>query len=321
MDVRDPGPIETAPAWDGAAQAMYRAALAVSRPGGDAVFAQLVGDLAGILQVATAFVAVFTDAARSELRTLAGVLDGAPLPSFDYALEGSPCAQVVGRGFRHVARGVSSEFPSGALLAEQGMDSYAAFPLVSSRGATLGLLVAMDRQPIADARLAEALLKIFAGRIGAEIEQRRAQEALRSSEASYHAIFDASADPLILWDSQYRRVDVNPAYERVFGWTRDEAVGRGWGRPDEGDAYSGPRRDLVRRALAGETCSAVRETMCRDGTLIPTEVHVIPFTHRGEPHVLAITRDVTARKTEEELLRASEAQYREIFNASTDALI
>ncbi|HSW21196.1 MAG TPA: PAS domain S-box protein, partial [Burkholderiaceae bacterium] len=436
------------PAWGDAAQAMYRAAQAVSRPGGAAAFALLMNELADILDVATTFVAVFTDESRSELRTLAAVLDGKPLRSFDYALEGSPCARVVGHAYRHVASGVAAEFKPHTLFAAKGMDSYAAFPLFDSSDRPLGLLVAMDRRPIADAALAEALLKIFAGRIVAEIEQLRVHDALRRSEASYRAIFesaedsifihdwdtgaildvnpkacatygysrdelcrisladlssgeppctaeqgmryieqakqgaqpvfewhrrnkdgslhwdevrlkaaqidgkphvlaftreiterkaadallraseeqyraifDASADPLILWDSEYRRVDVNPAYERVFGWTRDEVIGRGWDRQDDGETYAQPRRDLVRRALAGETCRAELAARRKDGTIIQIEVHATPFRHRGEPHVLAIVRDVTERRRAEERLRAREEQYRAIFDGSVDPMV
>ena len=115
------------------------------------------------------------------MRTLAAVLDGKLLRNFDYQLQGTPCAQVVGRAFRYVAHGVAAEFAPGTMFGAKGMDSYAAFPLNDSDGAPLGLLVAMDRRPIADAALAEALLKIFAGRIVAEIERGRADEALRAA--------------------------------------------------------------------------------------------------------------------------------------------
>ena len=85
------------------------------------------------------------------MRTLAAVLDGQLLRNFDYELQGTPCAQVVGHAYRYVARGVAAEFPSGSVFGAKGMDSYAAFPLNDSDGTPLGLLVAMDRQPIADA--------------------------------------------------------------------------------------------------------------------------------------------------------------------------
>src|SRR5215207_2941424 len=97
-----------APAWTDAAEAMYRAAQAVAGARGAGTMAALVQELAQILQVATVFVAVFTDSSRSTLRTLAAVLDGKSLDNFDYPLEGSPSAEVAGRAHRFVARGVAT---------------------------------------------------------------------------------------------------------------------------------------------------------------------------------------------------------------------
>jgi len=160
---------------------MYRAAQAVSHPGGSALFADLVRDLAAILEAATVFIAVFKDESRLELRTLAVQFDGQPRANFDYPFGASPCASVVGRAFRYVASGVAAEFRSDASFVPSGMDSYAAYPLNDSHGTPIGVLGAMDRGPIADAALSEALLKIFAGRIVGEIERSRADEALRAA--------------------------------------------------------------------------------------------------------------------------------------------
>jgi PAS domain S-box-containing protein len=151
-------------------------------------------------------------------------------------------------------------------------------------------------------------------------DRHEREQALQRSEEQYRAIFNASADALVLWDSQYRRVDVNLAYQRMYGWKREDVIGRGYEHPVFPPEYSAPRRELVRRALAGEHCSAELEAIRSDGTRLWTEVHAIPFGHRGEPHVLAIARDITERKRAEEALRASEEQYRAIFNASAEGL-
>ena len=179
--------------WSEAAHAMYRAAQAVSHPGGLGLFSDLVRDLAGVMRSATAFVAVFADEMHSELRTLAIQMDDELRENFVYRLEGTPCSHVVGRAFRYVPQGVAAEFPPGAIFAAKGMDSYAAYPLNDSGGAPLGLLVAMDRKPIADAALAEALLKIFAGRIVAEIERSRSDDALRAAALAVSGAYGESA--------------------------------------------------------------------------------------------------------------------------------
>ena len=157
--------------------------------------------------------------------------------------------------------------------------------------------------------------------IGRDITARKSEEdLLRASEEQYRAIFDASADALVLWDSDMKRVDINPAYERIYGYSRAEVLDPAYG--DRVPAqYAERRRSLVRRTLAGERCHAELETMRKDGSRIQVEVRTIPIQHRGRPHVLAITRDVTERKRAEEAVRASEEQYRAIFNASDDALV
>lgn len=162
----------------------------------------------------------------------------------------------------------------------------------------------------------------YALSVARDITERTAADArLRASEEQYRAIFAASADALVLWDSQHRRVDVNPAYERLFGYTREEVLGRGFDRPVDDEAYAAPRRDLVRRALAGEACRRELTSRRKDGVTIHVEVLATPFRHRGEPHVLAIARDITERRRAEEQLRAREEQYRAIFDGSVDPMV
>jgi len=158
---------------------LARAALAVSSASGPNVFESLVGELAAILDVDAAFVAVFRDDDPSRMSTLGAWLDGKALANFDYALEGSPCARVVGRDFHFAPSGVAAELRPGTLFAAKGMDCYAAYPLADASGQALGLLVAMKRTTIEDPALAEAMLKIFAVRFAAEIERSRTEDGLR----------------------------------------------------------------------------------------------------------------------------------------------
>jgi len=152
-------------------------------------------------------------------------------------------------------------------------------------------------------------------------ERKRAEAGMRASEEQYRAIFNAAEDALVLWDSALRRVDVNPAYERLYGWSREEVVGHRYEARAVSPAYVEERMQLVRRSLAGETCHAELESICKNGERFQADIRTIPVVHRGEPHVLTIVRNITERRQREEALRASEEQYRAIFNASEDALV
>ena len=84
-------------------------------------------------------------------------------------------------------------------------------------------------------------------------DAKRAREALRASEEQYRAIFNASTNAMILWDSRVRRVDVNAAYERTYGWTREEVLGQGFGCDP---LHAAPRDAAVAQALGMEQDAA-----------------------------------------------------------------
>ena len=103
----------SAAAAEPVAPALRRAALAVAQLGSAELFSDLVRELAEDLGASVAFIAVFEGADRQRMSTLAARMDGRPLRNFSYLLEGSPCAQVVGRTFRYIASGAAAEFPPG----------------------------------------------------------------------------------------------------------------------------------------------------------------------------------------------------------------
>jgi PAS domain S-box-containing protein len=128
--------------------------------------------------------------------------------------------------------------------------------------------------------------------------QKRAEEALRASEEQYRAIFNGSADALILRDEQSRIVDVNPAFLALNGFTREEALA------DRtrvfAETESVPRvREMYRRVLAGETVHYEVQVERSDGRRVDVEVRMVPVRYRGRAHTLSMARDITSRKRAE----------------------
>ena len=194
--------------------ALRAAALAVSSAEGERVFGELARYLAEVLDVDVALISVFADADRTAMRTLAARLDGKALANFEYPLEDSPCRAVAGRAFRFVSVGVNPEFPPGTIFAAKGMDSYAALPLNDASGQPLGLIAAMDREPMRDPALAEAIMKISrCARCRDRAHARRGDAPSVRGELSRDLRRERGPDlrPRL---GQRRNLDVSPKAER-----------------------------------------------------------------------------------------------------------
>ena len=302
-------------------EAFSAAALAVSQSEEETLYRQLARYLCANLGVDGAFIATTEQGDGRSMRMLAFHLDGEVLENFAYPIAGTPCETVVGREFRLYPSRLAELFPHGGDFSSLGLDCYAGQPLTDARGESLGLIAVVSRLPFQDPALIEATMRIFAVRVVAEVERAKSAAALRNSEAQYRAMFNASDDAIVLWNSQFQRVDVNPAFERLYGWTRNEVIGHGVEFPDFLPDHAQSSQDIVRRALAGESCHAEHEIIVKSGARLRAEVRAVPFQHAGQPHVLTIARDITERARAEEALRASEEQYRAVFNASADALV
>jgi PAS domain S-box-containing protein len=298
-------------------EALREAALAVSGAEGDRVYEQLVSALARILGVEHVLVAIYVEPQRTRLRTLAALLDGAPAENFEYSLAGTPCELAIGRAFALYPEGVARKFPGDGSLAHLGVEGYAATTLHDALGAPIGVLIAMSRRALADAALTEAMLKIFGARASAEIERRR-------SAASYRAIFESAESCIFLHDHDTGAiVDVNPKACATYGYTADEMRRLSIADLSSGvPPYTGADGlMLLERARRGEVVRAEWHRRNRDGSLHWDDVTLKKVEIEGRPHIMAVTREITGRKAAEAALRASEEQYRAIFNASADAMV
>ena len=300
------------------------AALAVSGAAAGRVCEDLVRSLATILGTDAALIGEFIDPGRTRMRTLAVWYDGRLLQNFEYDVAHSPCRHIVGRDSRFVASGVRLEFAPGTLFAEQGFDAYAGYSLFDAADQQVGLIVALSRRRLADAELTEALMKIFAVRASAELERRRAAQALQISETSYRAIFEAAQDAMFVhdWDSG-AIVDVNPRACAVYGYSREEMLGLSVGdlSADEPPYTMAEAIGYIESAKRGRTERFEWHRRNRDGSLHWDEVVLQPVELGGTRRILAVTRDITARRRAEEALRTSEARLRATVDAALDCVL
>ncbi len=156
-------------------------------------------------------------------------------------------------------------------------------------------------------------------------ERKRSDEALRVSEESYRAIFDAAEDSIFVHDIETGAiVDVNRKACATFGYTREEfrhidvgSLGSGEPPYTQQDAMG-----LIARAAAGEEQRVDWLGRSKDGSLRWHEVFVKRVTIGGQDRVLALARDITEKKrSAEELARQRESSYQREKLAALGSLL
>lgn len=135
----------------------------------------------------------------------------------------------------------------------------------------------------------------------AELAQRMTL-ALRESEERYRSVFNSDAVAFLLTDLNGRVVEANGRAAALFGYPRSTLCGL-----DVKTLVAPERHAAVEQHLLdfreGKRLVAETTVVRADGTRLPVEVHSALVAYGGENHVLAIIKDVSARKCAEVRLK------------------
>ena len=276
-------------------------------------------------------------AGGERIRTLAVHTSGGETPSFEYDLAGTPCAGVVDKRTCSYTDGVQRLFPTDYQLIEMDAQGYVGAPLLDTNGRCLGLICAITREPLANPKLAEAVLQIFAERASAELERQEYEEALAHTEERWrgfvthgneaivrvdleHPIsLNAPEDEQIEHYYQYAYVaDANNQAATLFGLADAAAlIGERLERispradPEQMDRLRafiqhGYQFSQVERRLAGRTILMTRTGIIENGTLLGAWVTGRDITElkQAETQVRKLNQELEQRVEELSKLRA-----------------
>ncbi|MCB2211615.1 PAS domain S-box protein [bacterium] len=147
-------------------------------------------------------------------------------------------------------------------------------------------------------------------------ERKEAQQKLIESEKRIRALSDASFESIII-SVDAVCIDQNRTAERMFGFTRDEAIGR-----------TGPEwfieqdRERVLNNMLKNVQGPYEATGLRkDGSTFPCEVQARTMEYQGRQVRISALRDITSRKVAEDALRQSEEKYRILIENQTDLIV
>jgi two-component system sensor kinase FixL len=137
-------------------------------------------------------------------------------------------------------------------------------------------------------------------------ERRRAEVALRESEARHRAIFETAVDAIITIDERGIVTSMNPSATKTFGYSAEEVVGRNVSmlmpEPDA-SAHDGYMQNYLRTGVKriigiGREVTGLR----KDGSTFPMDLAVSETVLDDRRIFTGIVRDVTDRKRQEEAL-------------------
>jgi len=179
------------------------------------------------------------------------------------------------------------------------------------------LNVGLQKRTAELTKVSEALLKEAA-------ERARAAETLRESEAQQsqtskfnQAVMANMGEGLYTLDTRGLVTYINPAAERLFGWSSAELIGRKMhdvthyqhpdGRPFPADECAG-----LQVLQSGTVLSDHEDVFIRkDGTFFPVVCSFSPIASQGGiVGLVVVFRDMTAQKQAEEALRKSREELR-----------
>jgi PAS domain S-box-containing protein len=149
-----------------------------------------------------------------------------------------------------------------------------------------------------------------------ELVRRKELEAERDrSQNRYAQIFHTSPSPMIAQSARNGAIlDVNPAFERCYGYTREEVLGRQeeflWAEPQSRDVYL---KMLYRQRLVTQfPCLAVRADGTRFNVLISSEMS----DDNADKLINTTVSDISAQTEALEKLRRSEERFSKAFHFS-----
>jgi PAS domain S-box-containing protein len=157
--------------------------------------------------------------------------------------------------------------------------------------------------------------------IGRDItERKQMEEALRESEEKYRSLVESSEDSIYLVDSKCNYIFLNNRHLARLGVQSSEIIGKGYSEfhnPEESKDFAQRIKTVLK---TGQSLSYEYRSQRDNRYFIQT---LSPVTSPDGGVIKAITvtsKDITERKRAEEMLRESEAKYRNLFEHTKDAV-
>lgn len=188
------------------------------------------------------------------------------------------------------------------LLGFESSDPFVAAPVIGKDG-LMGILALHGEGPgVPQGAFDEELVSAFADQAAIALENVERVRRLRASEAKFAGIISIAPDAIITVDESQRIVMFNEGAEKIFGWAREEILGK----PLDvliAERFREIHRELVRIFGAGHEWVRKREErrgrilgLRKSGEEFPAAAAVSKLKIGGELLFTVVLRDITEQK-------------------------
>lgn len=189
---------------------------------------------------------------------------------------------------------------------------------LASLAIALLLPLVLKALTLPDPELLQTLLQTTNQDREREIAERQKMEAaLRKSEEKYRLLFSNELDAVVLFDVETGRfLDVNAAFEELYGYNRTEAL-----QLTVADISTEPAQSQAAIELANSTGKArihLRWHRQKNGVVFPVELCLARFHWNNQVVMCMVARDITDQQRAESALRDSEERFRQIAETIRD---
>ena len=188
------------------------------------------------------------------------------------------------------------------VVREAGLSAGLAFPVIGEHG-VVGVVEFYTRGLRAPKPDLLSLLRGFGSQLGQYIELKQAEEAARESEAVKSSVFETSLDAVISVDAKGNVVEFNPAAERMFGYRREDTLGREMAKLVIPERLRDAHRNALRRVVEGAEPRLLGQrleltALRADGSEFPIELAIaaVKGQDRHRAMFTGFISDITARK-------------------------